>query len=277
MLRQRSLIAAALSLLLFWPGLAAQASDDSHYDRIHLSVSAQEEVDNDTLLVVMSARAEGEELSALADAVNRTVNQAIEQSKQVPAVEVRTLAYQTQPRYQKQRLIGWQVRKFTETGVIRLDIVDAAEDLAEVRLVVAGRLEADHGVFRGWQVRQAIELKSGDIEALSSLLGRWQKTMAIDSLKYTVSSARREAMEQTLISRAIEQFQQRAEHVTRQLGRKEFRLVNMKINTNGQTANPRMMRSVSAMSESAATAPTMEPGTQTLQVNINAMIELTVN
>ncbi|MDR9437615.1 MAG: SIMPL domain-containing protein [Thiohalophilus sp.] len=233
MVGQRSLIAASLSLLCFWPGVAAEASENSHYDRIHLSVSAQEEVDNDTLLAVLSAREEGEHLPTLADTVNRTVKQAIEQSKQVPAVEVRTLTYQTHPRYQKQRLIGWQVR-------------------------------------------QAIELKSGDIEALSTLLGGLQKTMTLDSLGYAVSSTRREAMEQTLISRAIKQFKQRAEHVTRQLGRKEFRLVEMDINTQGQAAQPRMMRSVSAMSESAVTAPVVEPGTQTLRVTLNATIELTV-
>ncbi|MDZ7804566.1 SIMPL domain-containing protein [Thiohalophilus sp.] len=233
MVGQRSLMVAGLSLLLFWLCVAAEASDNSHYDRIHLSVSAQEEVDNDTLRAVLSAREEGEELPALADAVNRTVKQAIAQSKQVPEVEVRTLAYQTRPRYQKQRLIGWQVR-------------------------------------------QAIELKSGDIKVLSTLLGRLQKTMAIDSLGYTISPARREAMEQTLISRAIEQFQQRAEHVTRQLGRQEFRLVEMQINTEGQAAHLRAMQSVSAMSESAVTAPVVEPGTQTLQVTLNATIELTV-
>lgn len=230
----RSFMAAGLSLLCFWPGIAAEASENSHYDRVHLSVSVQEEVDNDTLLAVLSAREEGEHLPALADAVNRTVKQAIEQSKQVPAVEVRTLAYQTQPRYQKQRLIGWQVR-------------------------------------------QAIELKSGDIEALSRLLGGLQKTMAIDSLDYAVSPARRDAMEQTLISRAIEQFKQRAEHVTRQLGRKEFRLVEMDINTQGQAVPPRAMRGLSVMSESAVTAPVVEPGRQTLKVTVNATIELTVN
>lgn len=233
MVGQRSLMVAGLSLLLLWPGVAARASDNSHYDRIHLSVSAREEVDNDTLLAVLSARAEGEELSALADAVNRTVKQAIEQSKQVPAVEVRTLAYQTHPRYQKQRLIGWQVS-------------------------------------------QAIELKSADIEALSSLLGRLQTEMAIDSLNYTVSPARRDAMEQTLISRAIEQFKQRAEHVTRQLGREEFRLVEMDIQTEGQNVPPRTMRSVSAMSESAVSPPVVEPGTRTLKVGLSATIELTV-
>ncbi|MFO8025312.1 SIMPL domain-containing protein [Thiohalophilus sp.] len=230
---QRSLMAAGLSLLFFWPGVMVQANDNSHYDRIHLSVSAQEEVDNDTLLAVLSAREEGEHLPTLADTVNRTVKQAIEQSKQVSAVEVRTLTYQTHPRYQKQRLIGWQVR-------------------------------------------QAIELRSRDIEALSTLLGGLQKTMTLDSLGYGVSSTRREAMEQTLISRAIKQFKQRAEHVARQLGRKEFRLVEMDINTQGQAAQPRVMRSVSAMSESAVTAPVVEPGTQTLRVTLNATIELTV-
>jgi len=233
MLRYQTIISRGLILLLFLPGALAGANENAHYDRINLSVSAQQEVANDTLIVVLSAREEGEELPALSDTVNRTIKQAVKKSKQVPGVEVRTLAYQTNPRYQKQRLIGWQVR-------------------------------------------QAIQLESRDIDALSRLLGELQTDLAVESMGYAVSAPRREALEQTLINQAIERFKQRAGDVTRQLDRKQYRLVNMHIQTEGQPPRPMAMRDMAVMQESKVAAPQVEPGTQTLRVTLNATIELVV-
>lgn len=230
---QQMMLARGLSVLLLIMSVQVNADDNGHYDRIHLSVSAQQEVENDILTAVLSARQEGEALPALADAVNRTIKQAVKRSKQVSDVRVSTLAYQTHPRYQKQRLIGWQVR-------------------------------------------QAIQLESSNVDALSQLLGKLQNDLAVDSLGYSVSPPRREEVEQTLINQAIERFKQRAENVTRQLGRKKYRLVDLHINTEGQPVRPGSMRSLSVMEESRVAAPQVEPGTQTLRVTINASIELVV-
>ncbi|MFP4610017.1 MAG: SIMPL domain-containing protein [Thiohalophilus sp.] len=222
-----------LALLLLLVSVAVSADQKTHYDRINLSVTAGQEIDNDTLIAVLSAREEGEDQAALANAVNRTIKQAVEQSKQAPDIEVRTLSYQTQPRYQKQRLIGWLVR-------------------------------------------QSMQLKSGNIRELSQLLGKLQDDLAIDSLHYTVSPPQREKMEQILIKQAIERFKRRAENVTRQLGRKKYRLVKMDINTQEQTGQPMQMRSLSVAQEREAAAPQLEPGTQTLRVTVEATIELAV-
>lgn len=108
---RQNIIIYGLAVLLMLVGASASADQETHYDRIHLSVAAEQEIDNDILIAVLSAREEGDDQAALANAVNRTIKQAVEQSKKVPGIEVRTLAYQTHPRYQKQRLIGWQVRQ----------------------------------------------------------------------------------------------------------------------------------------------------------------------
>lgn len=233
MLRQPPLriYAWTLSLLLLCGSAAAEEND--HYDRINLSVSAGQEVDNDTLIAVLSARQEGEDLAALSDTVNRTIRQAVKQSKQVSGVEVRTLAYQTRPRYQKQRLIGWQVS-------------------------------------------QSIQLQSRDIEVLSRLLGKLQSDLALDSMSYSVSPPQRDTVEQDLIKQAIERFKQRADNVTRQLGRQKYRLVSMNIHTGGEPPRPMVMRGMAVMQESRVSAPEVEPGTQTLRVTLDATIELEV-
>ena len=229
---RQNIIIYGLALFLS-VSVSASADQETYYDRIHLSVAAEQEIDNDTLVAVLSTREEGEDQAALADAVNRTIKQAVDQSKQMPDVEVRTLTYQTRPRYQKQRLIGWQVR-------------------------------------------QTMQLKSGNIRALSQLLGKLQNDLAIDSLRYTISQPQREKVEQVLIKQAIERFKQRAENISRYLGRKKYRLVKMTINTQDQTVHPSQMRTLSVMQESQVAAPQVEPGKQTLRVTVDATIELVV-
>lgn len=230
---RQNLIIYGLAVLLILVSTSASADQNTYYDRVHLSVSAEQEVDNDTLIAELSAREEGEDQAALASAVNRTIKQAVEKSKQVPDIEVRTLAYQTHPRYQKQRLIGWQVH-------------------------------------------QTMQLKSGNIKALSQLLGKLQNDLAIDLLRYDVSPPQRENMEQVLIEQAIERFKKRADNVTRQLGRNKYRLVKMNINTQEETVRPTQMRNMSVMQESQVAPPQIEPGKQTLRVTVDATIELVV-
>ncbi|TDY02526.1 SIMPL domain-containing protein [Thiohalophilus thiocyanatoxydans] len=108
---RQNIIIYSLAVLLMLLSASASADQETHYDRIHLAVTAEKEIDNDTLIVELSAREEGEDQAALASTVNRKIKQAVERSKQVSGIEVRTLTYQTHPRYQKQRLIGWRVHQ----------------------------------------------------------------------------------------------------------------------------------------------------------------------
>lgn len=81
------------------------------YDRIHLSATANEEVDNDTLSAVLYHQLEGEKAEVLADKVNKTIGWGVKQAKAVSGIKVQTLDYQTNPIYRKQRLTGWRVRQ----------------------------------------------------------------------------------------------------------------------------------------------------------------------
>ncbi len=91
------------------------------YDRIELSVSAETDVENDTLIAVLYAQRQGPDAAALAGEVNREVSQAVAAAKEVPGIRVQTLGYQTNPVYEKQRLSGWRVQQS-----IRLESRDAA-------------------------------------------------------------------------------------------------------------------------------------------------------
>ena len=125
-----------------------------------------------------------------------------------------------------------------------------------------------------WRVRQSIQLKSRDVNALSKLLGELQNSLALESVNYMISPESRSKIEESLIGKGIAAFRQRAQNITEQMGRKRFRVVTMNVNTGGAPIQP--MRNFAAMAEATVAAPVLQPGTQTMTVNINGMIELVV-
>jgi len=111
------------ALLLLLSPLITWADDRPlTYDRINLSVSAGQEVDNDTLVSVLYAQEEGNNPSLLSQEVNRVVATAVDKAKLNPAIKVQTLDYNTRPIYRNQVLSGWRVKQS-----IRLESRNAAE------------------------------------------------------------------------------------------------------------------------------------------------------
>jgi predicted secreted protein len=125
----------------------------------------------------------------------------------------------------------------------------------------------------GWRVKQSLRLESRNSEVLSQLLGRLQNTLALESISYAISDEQRSAVEEALITRALDAFEQRARLITKQLGRESYRLVQMRVINSGQSA-PRMPMRASSMLMEAAAPPTLEAGTQTLRVEVSGTIEL---
>ncbi len=81
------------------------------FDRIRLTVSADEEVDNDTLVAILFHQRDGQEPSSLADEVNKTITWAVDRAGHVAGVKVQTLHYRQDPVYRNQSLTGWRVRQ----------------------------------------------------------------------------------------------------------------------------------------------------------------------
>ena len=79
------------------------------YNRIGLSETAQTEVDNDVMVAVMAAQAEGRDAAMPADEVNRAIDWAVTLAASLPEIKVQTLGYGTNPIYEKGRSRGWRV------------------------------------------------------------------------------------------------------------------------------------------------------------------------
>lgn len=90
------------------------------YDRVSLAVSAETEVENDVLVAVMTAQAEGREATGPADQVNRAMDWAIGVARKAAGVELQTLGYHSQPIYDKGEVRGWRVSQS-----LRLETTDA--------------------------------------------------------------------------------------------------------------------------------------------------------
>lgn len=127
-----------------------------------------------------------------------------------------------------------------------------------------------------WRVRQSIRLETRDVAKLGTLLGEIQQRLNLQSIGYSVSPERLKEVEDRLIPQALKDFQQRAELVSRELGRSRYRIVALRVETAGPPQRPAFMAARAAPMEAAAPVP-IEAGEQKLTVNVNGTIELQTN
>ncbi|PVV11294.1 MAG: hypothetical protein B6D77_07115 [gamma proteobacterium symbiont of Ctena orbiculata] len=130
--------------------------------------------------------------------------------------------------------------------------------------------------FTGWRVRQSIRLQSMHSDKLSILLNKLQSTLALESISYAISPAQREKVEESLTLQAIDAFRRRADLVTKQFGRSQYRLVDMTIQSSDRPIQPVRMRASMMAREGASTAPTLAAGSQTLRIGVTGTIELQI-
>lgn len=134
----------------------------------------------------------------------------------------------------------------------------------------------DKGKITGWQVRQNIQLKSTDINAMSTLLGKLQEQLRIESVNYAVSPKVQKQLEDELIAEALGSVKRRAAQVQSNMGRSEYRVVMVNIQSGQQSFVPPApsYAAMRTMAADAAPAPALEAGKQTLRVDVSAEIEL---
>lgn len=98
-----------LFVLLPLPSIAHET--ETHYDRIHLSASAQQQVDNDTIIATLYAEEEGSTPSRLADSINKKIKRAVDTLKKHRDIKLQTNSYTTSPVYHKNKINRWRVRQ----------------------------------------------------------------------------------------------------------------------------------------------------------------------
>ncbi len=98
-------------LLLLLPLQLHAHETESRYDRINLSASAQQQLQNDTLIATLYAEEEGSDAVQLADSVNKKIRWAVDFIKKHRQIKLQTSAYSTSPVYKNNKIIRWRVRQ----------------------------------------------------------------------------------------------------------------------------------------------------------------------
>jgi predicted secreted protein len=122
------------------------------YNRVTFSVSATEDVANDTLVAMLAVQRDGGSARQLAAEVNQTMAWALAKARETPAIKVQTLDYQTSPVYQKNTVTGWRVSQS-----LRLEGRDKAS-LSDLIGVLQERLNLQHvGYEVSRELRKEVE------------------------------------------------------------------------------------------------------------------------
>ena len=128
----------------------------------------------------------------------------------------------------------------------------------------------------GWTGQANIDLKSTDFAATSQLIADLQQTLVMENLNFGVSDAKKDALEQKLMTDASRAFQQQAKNLTRAWDARGYRVVTVNLNTNNNNYPRPMysMRAESAAMDSAVPSQNFESGNSTISVTANGTIEL---
>ena len=105
----------------------------THYDRIHLSVNATAQLENDTMVATLFAQEEGSRAAELSAVVNQRIRNALELVKKHPQIKHQTNAYSSNPVYNNNKITGWRVSQS-----LRLESTDMT-----LMSDVLGKLQAD--------------------------------------------------------------------------------------------------------------------------------------
>ncbi|MFT6916863.1 MAG: putative secreted protein [Motiliproteus sp.] len=128
----------------------------------------------------------------------------------------------------------------------------------------------------GWKASQNLELKSADVNQLSDILGVLQKELKISSINFDISQAVRKKVENLLSIEVLNRFKERAALVQETMGAVRYKVVSLNLNSGSQRPSfgRTLMRSEMA---SVSSAPAIESGKGTINVEVSGQIQLIFN
>lgn len=128
----------------------------------------------------------------------------------------------------------------------------------------------EDGRIRRWRAHQEVLLSSGDVDAVTSLVGELQTRLALQSFTFRVSDAKRRQVEEALIDEALAAFRSRADQVRRSLEADAWSIDQLSIEPG--TRRPPMRAQL--MLKQRQDAPAVEAGTSRIEVGVQATIVL---
>ncbi len=215
---------------------AGVQAETLHYGLVSLSETGSRQVARDQMVLQLSIDEQGADRVAVANRVTQRINAVLQQASRQPAFNTVLESRNAYPR--------------DET--------------------VNGRRLA-----RSWQERASIRIESRDMAALNRFAAAVQQQAGIANIQYTVSEQALQQHQAELTDVALRRFHERAQAVSRSLGGRGYKLVQLNIGNSGgmQPMYRRMDYAAAAM---AAAEPVMDtaPGETQLQLMVNGQIQV---
>ena len=226
-----SLIGAALIAAAPLHAAAAESDMASQATTVELSAEASHVAANDLATAVLYAERNGPDAAAVARDINRVIAAALEVAHGRTDIKVQSGNTSTWPVY--------------------------AQD-------GKGRITA-------WRMRSELRLESGNLSAMSELVGALQSSLALAHISMQPApETRRKAIDEATVG-ALRAFEQRATLIAGALGKKH-RVTHLAVGDSGfQPPMPRMR--AMAMAADVASAP-LEGGESQVSVQVSGRIEL---
>jgi len=158
------------------------------------------------------------------------------------------------------------------TSIKKFTAIRSSTSDYSIRPVYSRDKRLDH-----WRGASSITLKSQNIRDMVELVQILQKTLVIKSTRYSISADRKEKIETGMIEAALNKFNARAELVSKGMGFKKYRLVNININNSGNTPRPMHAMASPKMASADIAPPSFESGQSTLKVVVSGTIEMEVS
>ena len=217
-----------------WLAAPVNAEETQLFDQFSLSAQARGDVQNELLLVTLQAQDQHAEPATLANSINAKMQWALSIVKRYGSLEVKTLNYNTWPRYSK--------------GTSKIV---------------------------GWYANQQLQIESEDVDTAQKVIQLLQEKLTISGMQMTATNEAREALEDTLISEALERFKDRAAIVQRNMGALSYRIVSVDIHADNNVNTAYRQRSMEmAMDARVSEAPAIEAGTSEIVVRVHGNIAL---
>lgn len=126
----------------------------------------------------------------------------------------------------------------------------------------------------GWRVSQELQLKSKETTGLSELVGKLQDRLQVRHMQFNTTKETRDRYENELIEEALEAFKRRAAIVKKYMDDKDYRIIDLHVNTNGFRGPVAYQeRRAKFSSLAVADAPVVEAGTSKLTVTVSGSIQ----
>lgn len=131
----------------------------------------------------------------------------------------------------------------------------------------------DKRIIVAWRATQELQLTSQSMTRLTELAGKLQERLQIRQMLFRLTKKTQDQYQDELIEEALTAFKRRAEIVGRQMENRDYRIVELHVNSGG--GQPPVMFAERAAMKAADVdfTPSVEAGTSTVIVTVSGSIQ----